>query len=108
MAPESSRTIDYTAGDVGYIPASNSHYIENTGTEDVIFLKVLKQHKFTDISIAQWLALTPRQVVKDTLGLLDSTLDKLPRQKTCLEPGNRNLMALAGNPNGTAAYEPSE
>ena len=106
MAPDSSRTFDYTAGDVGYIPASNSHYIENTGTEDVIFLEVLKQDKFTDISVAQWLALTPRQVVKDTLGLPDSTLNKLPRQKTYLKPGNRNLTALAGNPNGTAAYEP--
>ena len=108
MAPDSFRTFDYTAGDVGYIPASNSHYIENTGTEDVIFLEVLKQDKFTGISVAQWLALTPRQVVKDTLGLPDSTLDKLPRQKTYLKPGDRNLTALAGNPNGTAAYEPYE
>jgi oxalate decarboxylase/phosphoglucose isomerase-like protein (cupin superfamily) len=81
MTPQSSRTFDYTAGDVGCIPASNSHYIENSGTEDVIFLEVLKQDKFTDISVAQWLALTPRQAVKDTLSLPDSTLDNLPRQK---------------------------
>ena len=53
MAPDSSNTFDYTAGDVGYIPASNSHYIENTGTEDVIFLEVLKQPVFSDISVAQ-------------------------------------------------------
>jgi oxalate decarboxylase family bicupin protein len=107
MAPASSRTFDYTAGDVGYIPASNSHYIENTGTEDVIFLVVLKQPVFTDISVAQWLELTPKQVVQDTLHLPDETLDNLPRQKTYLMPGNRNLTALAANPNGTAAYEPS-
>jgi oxalate decarboxylase family bicupin protein len=107
MAPASSRTFDYTAGDVGYIPASNSHYIENTGTEDVIFLEVLKQPVFTDISVAQWLALTPRQVVQDTLHLPDETLDNLPKHKTYLKPGNRNLTALAANPNGTAAYEPS-
>ncbi|KAE9377949.1 Bicupin, oxalate decarboxylase/oxidase [Stipitochalara longipes BDJ] len=107
MAPDSSRTFDYTAGDIGYIPASNSHYIENTGTEDVIFLEVLKQDKFTDISVAQWLALTPRQVVKDTLGLPDSTLDNLLRQKTYLKLGNKNLTALAGDSTGTVAYEPS-
>jgi oxalate decarboxylase family bicupin protein len=106
-APDSSRTFDYTAGDVGYIPASNSHYIENTGTEDVIFLEVLKQDKFTDLSVSQWLALTPRQVVKDTLGLPDETLDKLPKEKTYLKTGNRNMTALAADPNGTAAYEPS-
>ncbi|KAH6674450.1 RmlC-like cupin domain-containing protein [Halenospora varia] len=107
LAPTSARTFDYTAGDVGYIPASNSHYIENTGTEDVIFLEVLQQAKFTDISVAQWLALTPRQVVQDTLRLEKGVLDGLPREKTYLKPGNRNLTALAGDPNGTAAYEPS-
>jgi hypothetical protein len=42
-------------------------------------------------------------VVKDTLGLPDSTLDNLPKEKMYLTPGNRNLTALAGNLNGTAA-----
>ncbi|KAL8400883.1 hypothetical protein RB594_001057 [Gaeumannomyces avenae] len=59
-APLSSRTFDYTAGDVGYIEAAECHYIENTGTEDVIFLEVLQAPKFSDISVSQWLALTPR------------------------------------------------
>jgi hypothetical protein len=45
--------------------------------------------------------------VQDTLNLPDKTLDNLPKQKTYLKPGNRNLTALAVNPNGTAAYEPS-
>jgi hypothetical protein len=49
MAPDSSRKFDYTDGDAGYIPASNPHYIEITRTEDVLFLEVLKQDKFTDI-----------------------------------------------------------
>ena len=104
-APESSQTFDYTAGDVGYIPVVDAHYIENTGTEDLIVLEVLKQAKFTDISVAQWLALTPRQIVEDTLHLPAETLDNLPKQKTYLKPGNTNLTALAGAPNGTAAYE---
>jgi oxalate decarboxylase/phosphoglucose isomerase-like protein (cupin superfamily) len=34
MAPQSPRTFDYTAGDIDYIPASNFHYIENTGTQE--------------------------------------------------------------------------
>jgi len=106
-APQSSRTFDYTAGDVGYIPASNSHYIENTGTEDMIYLEVLKQGVFTDISVATWLALTPRQVVQDTLHLPLDILNNLPKQKTYLKPGNTNLTALAGAPNGTAAFESS-
>lgn len=106
-APESSRTFDFTEGDVGYIPAINAHYIENTGDTDLIVLEVLKQPKFTDISVAQWLALTPRQVVQDTLHLPLDLLNSLPKEKTFIKPGNTNLTALAGAPNGTAAYRSS-
>ncbi|KAH8680613.1 oxalate decarboxylase family bicupin [Xylariales sp. PMI_506] len=95
-APSAARTFDFTAGDVGYIEAAQSHYIENTGTQDVIFLEVLQAPKFTDISVSQWLALTPRQVVKDTLNLTDAVLDALPKEKTLLKPGNTNLTAPAG------------
>jgi len=107
LAPSSSRTFDYTAGDVGYIPASNARYIENTGVNDLIFLETLKAPKFTNISVAQWLALAPKQVVQDTLQLPNETLDNLPKMKTYMKPGNTNLTALASNPNGTAAYLPS-
>jgi oxalate decarboxylase/phosphoglucose isomerase-like protein (cupin superfamily) len=62
----------------------------------VIFLEVLQAPKFTDISLSQWLALTPRQIVKDTLNLTDATLDNLPKDKTLLKPGNMNMTALAG------------
>jgi oxalate decarboxylase family bicupin protein len=106
-APDASGTFDFTAGDVGYIPVANSHYVENTGTEDVIFLEVLQQPKFTDISVAQWLALTPKQIVIDTLGLPEETLDSLPKTKTYIKTGNTNLTALAGDPNGTAAFNTS-
>ncbi|CAL3967191.1 unnamed protein product [Diplocarpon coronariae] len=122
---QSSNTFDFTVGDVRYIPASNSHYIENTGTEDLIFPEViscqdiasqrphsqrrlgLKQPVFGDISVSQWLALTPKQIVKDHLHLPDSALDNLPKTQTYLKQGNRNMTALAGNPNGTAAYDPT-
>ncbi|KAK3324894.1 RmlC-like cupin domain-containing protein [Apodospora peruviana] len=99
-APSSSRTFDFTAGGVGYVRQGDSHYIENTGEEDMILLEVLQAPKFTDVSVAQWLALTPRQIIKDTLHLPDSLLDSLPREKPIVVEGNRNLTALAGN--GTA------
>ncbi|KAK3686201.1 RmlC-like cupin domain-containing protein [Podospora appendiculata] len=95
-APEASRTFDFTAGGVGYIPTAFSHYVENTGDEDLIFLEVLQAPKFSDISVAQWLALTPKQVVKDHLHLPDSVIDSLPLEKPIIRTGNRNLTALAG------------
>lgn len=99
-APSSSRTFDYTAGDVGYIRTAESHYIENTGTEDVVFLEVLQAKKFSDISVSQWLALTPRQVVKDTLHLSDAVLDRLPKEKTLIKVGNKNMTAIANQASG--------
>jgi oxalate decarboxylase family bicupin protein len=46
-APSYATTFDYRAGDVGYFPQSNSHYIENTGDEDLMFVEVLKAPQFT-------------------------------------------------------------
>ncbi|KAI1633147.1 RmlC-like cupin domain-containing protein [Biscogniauxia mediterranea] len=94
-APSSSRTYDFTAGSVGYIEKSAGHYVENTGTDDVVFLEVLLADKFSDISAAQWLALMPRQVVKDTLNLSDDVLDNIPKDKTLIKPGNPNMTAIA-------------
>ncbi|KAI1498173.1 RmlC-like cupin domain-containing protein [Biscogniauxia marginata] len=94
-APSSSRTFDFTAGGVGYIEKSAGHYVENTGDVDAVFLEVLLADRFSDVSAAQWLALTPRQVVKDTLGLSDAVLDGIPRDKTLLKPGNPNMTAVA-------------
>lgn len=101
VAPSASRTYDFTAGGVGYIPQGSSHYIENTGTEDLVYLEVLQASKFTDISVAQWLALTPRQVIKDHLHLPDELLDRLPTEKPYVVAGNKNLTAMAG---GGQAY----
>ncbi|KAJ5765904.1 hypothetical protein N7520_005463 [Penicillium odoratum] len=80
-APNSATTFDYRAGDVGYFPQSNSHYIENTGDEDLMFLEVLQAPQFTDMALGQWLASTPKQIVSDTLKLSESTLDKLKTAK---------------------------
>lgn len=46
-APNAATTFDYRAGDVGYFPKSNSHYIENTGEEELMFLEVLQAPQFT-------------------------------------------------------------
>ena len=89
-APSSSGTFDYKAGDVGYIPVTQSHYIENVGDDDVIFLEVLQAPKFTDISVNQWLGLTPPQIVEDHLHLPASLIASLPKVKPYIVPGSTN------------------
>jgi oxalate decarboxylase family bicupin protein len=45
--PSDATTFDFMGGDVGYFPQSNSHYIENTGSEELIFLEVLQADHFS-------------------------------------------------------------
>lgn len=69
----------------------DSHYIENVGTEDVVYMEVLQAPKYTDISVGQWLGLTPPQVVADTLHLPESLISRLIKVKQYIIPGNTNL-----------------
>jgi oxalate decarboxylase family bicupin protein len=38
VAPDASQTYDFRAGDVGYIPVTSAHYLENTGDEDLVYV----------------------------------------------------------------------
>jgi len=76
-----ARTFDYQAGDVGYVPASFGHYIENTGNTTLHFLEIFNTDRFQDISLSQWLALTPPELVKANLGFSDEIIAHLNKTK---------------------------
>ncbi|KAF8274620.1 oxalate decarboxylase [Lactarius quietus] len=69
-----ARTFDYQAGDIGFVPATFGHYVENIGNTTLRFLEIANTDRFQDISLTQWLALTPPQLVKANLGLSDETI----------------------------------
>ena len=54
-----ARTSDYRGGDVGYVPFAMGHYIENTGSGPLRFLEMFRSERYADLSLNQWLALTP-------------------------------------------------
>jgi oxalate decarboxylase len=76
-----ARTFDYLAGDVGYVPFAMGHYVENTGDEPLRFLEMFRSDRFADISLTQWLALTPAELVKAHLNLDDDSVAALPEDK---------------------------
>ncbi|TFK34609.1 oxalate decarboxylase [Crucibulum laeve] len=80
-AQSNARTFDYQPGDIGYVPATMGHYVENIGNTTVRFLEIFKTDKFQDISLNQWLALTPPDLVKAHLGLSDDTIAHLSKVK---------------------------
>ncbi len=76
-----ARTFDYQAGDVGYVPFAMGHYIENTGDTPLRFLEMFKSPRFADVSLNQWMALTPPELVQAHLNLNPTVMGALRKQK---------------------------
>jgi oxalate decarboxylase len=76
-----ARTFDYQAGDVGYVPFAMGHYIMNTGEEPLRFLEMFKSPRFADVSLNQWLALTPPELVQAHLNIDDATTRAITANK---------------------------
>jgi oxalate decarboxylase len=76
-----ARTFDYQAGDVGYVPFAMGHYIENTGNETLCFLEMFRSPRFADVSLNQWMALTPPELVQAHLNLDRQTMSALRKDK---------------------------
>jgi oxalate decarboxylase len=76
-----SRTFDYRSGDVGYVPFAMGHYIENTGDTPLRFLEMFKSPRFQDVSLNQWMALTPPELVKAHLNLNHTVMGSLRKEK---------------------------
>ena len=81
-----ARTMDFQAGDVGYIDKSLPHFIENTGTEDLVFLEVFPTPTYEDISLGEWLAHTPSRLVDQHIGVGEDFLNNLSRTEVVVAP----------------------
>jgi oxalate decarboxylase len=86
-AGNKARTMDFQAGDVGYVEKSLLHYIENTGDTDLIFLEMFKSSFYQDISFSEWLAHTPPELVAAHLNIDQATLNAIPKEKLVIVPG---------------------
>ena len=57
------------------------HYFENVGDEPARMLELFRSDHFSDVSLNQWLGLTPAEVVGATLNLDRETLAALRKDK---------------------------
>ncbi|MCS7459152.1 oxalate decarboxylase family bicupin [Paenibacillus doosanensis] len=76
-----ARTFDVRAGDVGYVPFALGHYIQNTGDQSLWFLEMFKSSRFADVSLNQWMALTPHELVRNTLHVGPELMNALRKEK---------------------------
>jgi oxalate decarboxylase len=81
-----ARTFDFRAGDVGYVPFAMGHYIENTGTTTLRFLEMFRSSFFADLSLNQWMALTPPELVEAHLKLDPQVMRALHEKKSPVVP----------------------
>ena len=81
-----ARTFDYRAGDVGYVPFAMGHYVENTGNGPLRFLEMFKSARYADVSLNQWLALTPPELVRASLDIDEKTVRALRKKKSPVVP----------------------
>jgi oxalate decarboxylase len=62
------------------------HYVENTGSTTLRFLEMFKSSYYADLSLNQWLALTPPELVKVHLELNPQFMDALRKSKSPIVP----------------------
>jgi oxalate decarboxylase len=85
-ADATAGTFDYQPGDVGFVPRNMGHYIENTGTTKLQFLELWRADKFADVSLRQWLAFTPFDLVQAHFKIDKSVVANIPTHKTPVVP----------------------
>ena len=76
-----ARTFDFQAGDVGIAPVNTAHYVENRGDTPMRFLAIFRSDHYADVSLNQWLALTPPELVREHLHLSEQAMAALTKQK---------------------------
>jgi oxalate decarboxylase len=84
-----ARTFNYQAGDVGYIPHAMAHYVENLGDEPLLYLEMFRTPRFMDVSLNQWMALTPPELVRAHLNVDGRTVAALRKDKPIIMAGRR-------------------
>jgi oxalate decarboxylase len=79
-------TADFRAGDIGYVKKGLGHYVQNVGDTDLQFLELFKADHFAEVSLSDWLAHTPADMVMRTLNISAETYAAMPRDRPDVMP----------------------
>ena len=64
-----AQTADFRPGDLGVVKKSFGHYVQNTGDTDLVFMEIFKADRFEEVTLAQWLAGTPPDLLASHLNM---------------------------------------
>jgi oxalate decarboxylase len=81
-------TMDFNAGDIGYVKRNLGHYVENVGDTDLQFLGVFRAPRYEEISLSNWLTHTPPALVAQHLNIDEAAIAKWPDNSPGVMPGS--------------------
>ena len=79
-------TADFRPGDLGYVKKNLGHYVENTGTTDLVFMEIFKSDRYEEVSLIDWLSHTPVDLVAATFNLDPDVIAKFPKNAPGVMP----------------------
>jgi oxalate decarboxylase len=85
-AGPAATTADFHPGDIGYVKKGLGHYVENTGTADLVFLAVFRAPRYEEITLSDWLAHTPPELVAATFNLDPAVVAQFPKGAPVVMP----------------------
>lgn len=86
-AGPAANTANFHPGDIGYVKKGLGHYVENTGSTDLVFVAVFRAPRYEEVSFSDWLAHTPPEMVAATFNLDPDVIARFPKDRTNLMPG---------------------
>jgi oxalate decarboxylase len=79
-------TANFHPGDVGYVKKALGHYVENIGDTDLVYMEIFRADRFEEVSLSDWLAHSPIDMVAETLNLDPSVIAQFPKNRPDLVP----------------------
>jgi oxalate decarboxylase len=79
-------TANFHPGDVGYVKKALGHYVENIGDTDLVYMEIFRAERFEEVSLSDWLAHSPIDMVVETLNLDPSVIAQFPKNRPDLVP----------------------
>jgi oxalate decarboxylase len=83
-----AKTMDFNAGDIGYVKRNLGHYVENTGDTDMVFVAVFRASLYEEVSLSNWLTHTPPALVAQHLNIDEATIAQWPNNGPGIMPNS--------------------
>ena len=79
-------TANFHPGDIGYVKKALGHYVENIGDTDLVYMEVFRADRFEEVSLSDWLAHSPIDMVAETLNIDSSLIAQFPKNRPDIVP----------------------